>query len=414
MSRKTARIEPTRLAVRDAVEEALSAMLARPARASLTVLGTLLGVAAFVAVLGLTATASGQISKRFTALAATEVMVEDAPQDPTTADFAYPKDTEQRLAALNGVVNAGVFWQPKLGAGGVNVYARPPRLGDDGGEPLTVLAASPGYLAAIHAKVGSGRLFDAFHQKHGLRVCVLGRAAAARLGITRMDAQPAIFVGDVALTVVGIIDDVERQAETLLSVIVPSSTAVDLWGKLNASEGQSPKVLIETRLGAAQLIASQAALAIRPDQPDRFKVTAPPDPKQLRNQVGTDLGSLFLALAGICLVIGAVGIANTTLVAVLERTSEIGLRRSLGARRRHIASQFLTESAVLGLLGGLIGTSLGVAVVVGTALFQDWTPILAPETVLPAPVIGAITGILAGLYPAWRAGKIEPVEALRR
>ncbi|GAB3667948.1 hypothetical protein GCM10027589_34160 [Actinocorallia lasiicapitis] len=126
------------------------------------------------------------------------------------------------------------------------------------------------------------------------------------------------------------------------------------------------------------------------------------------------MGVLFLALAGICLVIGAVGIANTTLVAVLERTGEIGLRRSLGARRRHIAAQFLTESAALGFLGGLIGTSLGIAAVVTTAIVQDWTPVLEPLTVLPAPLIGAATGVLAGLYPAWRAGHIEPVEALRR
>jgi putative ABC transport system permease protein len=123
---------------------------------------------------------------------------------------------------------------------------------------------------------------------------------------------------------------------------------------------------------------------------------------------------LFLLLAAICLLIGAVGIANTTLVAVMERTGEIGLRRSLGARPRHIAAQFLAESTALGTLGGLIGTSLGVTAVVTIAVLQHWTAVLQPFTVLPAPLIGTAVGLLAGLYPAMRAALLEPLEALRR
>ncbi|WP_106402313.1 ABC transporter permease [Actinocorallia populi] len=408
-------VEPTRLLVLDALFEAVAAMLARPARCALTVLGTLLGVAAFVAVLGLTATTSGQISKRFTALAATEVLVQDVSSDPAKGNTSFPSDAEQRLTALNGVRAAGVFWSPRTGDGGTLVSARPPHLAEEiEGEPLTVLAASPGYLTAIHARLGQGRLYDAFHQRNRQRVCVLGRAAAARLGITTVDGRSAIFVGSTALTVIGIIDDVDRHPETLLSVIVPDATAAELWERPDPGAGDPPKMLVDTKLGAAQLIGSQAALALRPERPEQFKVTVPPDPRQLREEVGTDLDTLFLALAGICLVIGAVGIANTTLVAVMERTAEIGLRRSLGARGQHIAAQFLTESATLGLLGGFVGTGLGVIVVVATAVLQNWTPILEPAAVLPAPFIGAATGVLAGLYPALRASRIEPIEALRR
>jgi putative ABC transport system permease protein len=409
-------VEPTRLRLRDAVQEASAAMFARPGRAVLTTLGTLLGVAAFVAVLGLTATAGGQISARFTALAATEVTVQDAPENHDAMDAGFPPDTERRLTALNGVEAAGVFWQPSItgGESAALVGTRPPSPTGGGGEPLTTIAASPGFLRAVRAQVASGRLYGEFHERTRQRVALLGRAAAARLGIDRVDAQPAVFIGDAAFTVIGIVDDVERRPETLLSVIVPDTTAVELWGDPGSGNGATVQALIETRLGAAQLVARQAPPALRPDQPERFRVIAPPDPKQLKRQVDTDLDALFLALALICLVIGAVGIANTTLIAVLERTAEIGLRRSLGARRIHIAVQFLCESATLGLLGGLVGTSVGIVTVVGVAIARDWTAVLEPLAVLPAPLIGAVTGLVAGFYPAWRASRIEPVEALRR
>ncbi|GAB3966721.1 ABC transporter permease [Actinoallomurus acanthiterrae] len=382
----------------------------------MTIAGTVLGIAAFVAVLGLTTTASGQISKRFTALQATEVTLQDAPQDPGTAGIGFPTDTEDRLDRLNGVRHSGVFWTVQIAGSdnGTLVSARPPWTAGTDTEPLNLIAASPGYLAAVHSRFRSGRSFDLFHQRTSARVCLLGEAAAERLGIRDLSMQPAIFVGDDPLTVVGIISDVDRRPETLLSVVVPSSTATDLWGRPTVANGSVPRVLIETRLGAAELIGRQAPYALRPDDPGRFKVTVPPDPKFMKSQVTGDLSTLFIALAGLCLVVGTAGIANTTLVAVLERVAEIGLRRSLGARSRDIAGQFITEAAMLGFLGGLLGTSAGVLTVVLTAVGKHWTPVLEPAVVLPAPLLGALTGLLAGLYPAWRASRIEPAEALRR
>jgi putative ABC transport system permease protein len=130
--------------------------------------------------------------------------------------------------------------------------------------------------------------------------------------------------------------------------------------------------------------------------------------------VTSSLNAVFLALAGIALFVGAVGIANTTLVAVLERSGEIGLRRALGARPRHIAVQFLAESTALGLFGGLLGACLGVLAALAVSVYQHWTALVDPRIVLAAPAAGAIIGLLAGLYPALRASSIEPADALRR
>lgn len=241
-------------------------------------------------------------------------------------------------------------------------------------------------------------------------MAVIGAATAARLGITTLETRPAI-IGDEPFTVTGIIDDVERKADLLLAVIVPRTTAERLWGVPTDS---AASMLIATEIGAAQQIAQEAPTALRPDHPEYLRAVPPPDPKILRSHVTSDLNQLFLLLAGICLVIGAVGIANTTLVSVLERTSEIGLRRALGARSRHISVQFLAESGALGGLGGLISTSLGTITVVAVAVAREWTPVVHPGTVAAAPVIGLVTGLVAGLYPAWRASRIQPAEALRR
>jgi ABC-type antimicrobial peptide transport system permease subunit len=129
--------------------------------------------------------------------------------------------------------------------------------------------------------------------------------------------------------------------------------------------------------------------------------------------VRSDLDVLFLLLSGVSLLVGAIGIANVTLVSVMERTGEIGLRRALGATRRHIAAQFLLESAALGVVGGILGASVGMLVVVGVAAYNSWTPVMDPVAPLVAPLIGGVVGLLAGAYPALRAARLEPVEALR-
>lgn len=404
---------PPQFTLLDLLNESTAGIVQRPSRTMLTMLGVILGVGTVVVVLGLTATATGQISTRFTALTATEVSVEEMPaglgEDSSLRDPVFTPDADQRVSHINGVRSAGTYRamsDKSIGSvAGVPIPGTRP-------EQLTVYGATPGLIPALRPILQSGRLFDAGMDARADHVAVLGTAAARRLGVSRLDTQPVIFLSGMPFTVVGILSDVARRAEVLSAIIVPAHTATATWG--TSKNDQSPKMVIDTDLGAAQIVATQAALALRPDHPDLLRVITPPDPHSLRDNVATDLNSLFLVLAGVCLVIGTVGIANTTLVAVLERTSEIGLRRALGARRRHIATQFLTESALIGSIGGLIGASFGVLAIVTVAITKQWTPILQPVAFLPAPLIGTLTGLLAGAYPAIRAARIEPVEAFRR
>ncbi|WP_018544972.1 ABC transporter permease [Streptomyces sp. LaPpAH-108] len=404
-------ISPSVLRLRDLCAEAAAGILQRPARSLLTAFGTVLGVGSFVAVLGLTATASSQIDSRFSGLSATEVTVEDnARKQNEFVNVAFPEDADQRIGRLNGVDHAGVYFTVRL-PDDATVSASPQADAPGSTSRTKVVAASPGVLAAAVPSLVQGRVYDGFAERTAAPVAVIGEGVAGQLGITTLENAPAIFIDGEAFSVVGIVGDVERKADLLLSVVVPRTTAERVWGEETASD---PTMLISTRTGAAQQIAAEAALALRPDHPEYFRAIAPPDPRQLRTSVGSDLDQLFLLLASICLVIGAVGIANTTLVAVLERTGEIGLRRALGARGRHIAGQFLAESGALGALGGLLGTAIGTITVVAVAVFREWTPVVHPATVTAAPLVGLVTGLLAGLYPAVRASRVQPVEALRR
>jgi len=400
------------LSLRDLISEAAAAITRRPGRSLLTALGTVVGVGAFVATTGLASTAKAQVSERFDALSATEVRVLDRQrtsnfgvEQAEGVDHPFPADAQQRLERLNGVEHAGLYWEVEDPDLDVRLLATPSRRP----QSVQVMGVSPGALLAARADLRTGRLFDDFAESRSERVVVLGRVAAEQLGITRVDNQPAIFIGDRPYIVVGIIDAVARAPELVQSVMMPASTATADF----LNEEATYKVLIEVAPGAAQLIESQAAMALRPQDPDRLEVLAPPDPGALKDEIESDITGLLYGLAGLALLVGMIGIANTTLVAVLERRSEIGVRRALGARRRHIASQFLTESATLGTLGGILGTSLGILVVVFVSAQRDWTTTLDPRLTIPAPIIGAVTGLLAGLQPSWRAARITPATALR-
>ena len=376
----------------------------------MTALGTVLGVAALVATLGLAKTAGSQIVSRFNELEATQVTVKP-PRDRGNARNrqvnVIPWDAGDRLERLNGVVAAGTKSNVDVG----DALARSVPVVDPLGQTefqIPVIAVSPGLFDAVRAELSTGRTFDDGHDARGDAVAVLGPGAARRLNVSRVGNSPAIFLGEESLAVVGILSDVARQSDLLNAIIVPNGYAAERMGLVAPEE-----VHIEVEIGAAELIGTQAAIAIAPNQPDQLRVSLPPSPTKVRSSVQNDVNSLFLILGGVSLLVGAIGIANVTLVSVLERTGEIGLRRALGASRRHIATQFLFESAALGALAGLLGTSLGILTVVAVSVSKNWSPVLDSWLPFAAPVLGAVIGLLAGTYPAWKASATEPIAALR-
>ena len=410
-----------RLTARDATAEAVAGIVQRPGRAVLTMLGTVLGVGAFVAVLGLTATGAGQISHQFTVLEDTTVTVEDngpannvAPPGTNPA-IGFPADADAVAGHINGVTAAGVWWPVFLPQG--TSFTGSLALSATASQTINLLAASPGAAAAMGLTMVAGSTLTSYENDTSQHVAVIDTTTAAELGIavSRLASHPAVFVDCIAYTVVGIYSSAQRVVTDESAMLIPENTARGDFGNPQPGIGNQDEaqLVVATRIGAAQAVARQIAAAERPAYPARLVVTSPPNPQNLQSQVSGDLAGLFLILALISLLIGAVGIANTTLVAVLERTEEIGLRRAVGARPRHIAAQFLAESTALGTLGGLIGTCIGVGTVVIFAAVKDWTAVLNPAYTLPAPLIGSVVGFLAGAYPALRAARTSPLAALR-
>ncbi len=334
-------------AFRDLLSEITIGLTARPARTLLTALGTVLGVAALVATLGLAKTAGNQIVSRFDELEATAVVV--TPNTRGRGDSnqisLLPFDAEDRLLRLNGVVAAGTKSDVPLG----DRLARSVPVIDPLGQTefqISVIAVSPGLFQAARASLATGSFFDRGHDERADPVAILGPGAAQRLNVSRVDNSPSIFVGDETLAVIGILANTERQPSLLNAIIVPNGYARDRLGL------QAPSlVLIDVEVGAAELIGTQATTALAPGRADQLVAEVPRSPTRTRSDVQDDVNALFLILGAVSLLVGAIGIANVTLVSVLERTGEIGLRRALGATRRHIATQFLAESAAPGRPG---------------------------------------------------------------
>ncbi|MCL2315457.1 MAG: ABC transporter permease, partial [Actinomycetia bacterium] len=386
------RLTSSRSGWRAVVPEAWASLGQKPSRTVLTMLGTVLGVGCFVAVLGLTATAAGQISADFSAQLATAVRVQDAGSDPAADTvFSFPEDAEQRVRALNGVREAGLSW-PVDASLDVAASVAAPTAGR-----TQVLAASSGYIAALLPTWGSGGVYNRFQEDHALPVAVLGAAVARQLDEPR--AGSMVMLGGSPYLVTGILDDVATAPEVLGSVLIPTSTALDRFGLPSVYAAAS--MLIRTDLGAAQQVAGEAARQLRPDDPGVLAVVPPADPPRMASVISDSLRALFMALAGVTLLIGGAAIANTTLVSVMERTQEIGLRRALGASPAQVLVQFWCETVILGAVAGLVGGSLGLWSVIAVALRLRWTAVVDPWVVMASPALGAVVGLVAGLFPAW-------------
>lgn len=395
---------------RDLIHESLEGVGARPSRLFITLLGTVLGIASLVATIGLAQTAAGQIAKNFDMVTATRVTVEpgkaEGQGNKEKVTVSIPWDAVDRVSELAGVEAASLYSEVSSSPSVQAVQVVDPS--EAPVAPPPVVAASAGLLDVVAGEIQTGRFFDKGHDERADRVVVLGVNAAEKLGINRVSGQPAIFIQDRAYAVIGIIDKSTARESLLNAVIIPMQTA-----RADLGLTMVDSLDIRIAVGAGPVVGRQAPIALNPNTPESYKVKAPSNSSELQGQVEADINVLFVAIGVVALIGGGIGIANVTLLSVTERRGEIGLRRALGAKTRQIAQQFMLESLTTGVLGGLIGVSVGLFVLLGVCLFQQWTPVISPWAAPAGVVVGALVGLVAGTYPAMKAARIEPVDALR-
>lgn len=405
------RVRSGRADIAALVREAVVGVGMKPSRFLATLAATVVGIGSLVVAVGIGQTTAAQVTSRFDSVAATHVEVSAAESEGADgkqhAVAALPADGVDRVTRLTGVEAAVQLGDVDLAGERVTAVD----LDDPEAAPTTgptVSAAVGDILAATGATITTGRVFDAGHRERADRVAVLGTKAADALGIADVASAPAVFLGHLPYTVIGIVDGFDVQTSLESAVIIPDTAARRDFGY------SAPRILeIVTAPGASSLVARQAPIALAPSAPDSFDASTPASVTSLSGGVRGDVGTAFLVIGAITLLAGGAGIMGITLLSVTQRSSEIGLRRALGARRSDIAVQFLVETGLVGAIGGVSGAALGVATIVTVAALSGWTPVLDPVVVAGAVLAGALLGLASGGYPALRASRIEPAEALR-
>jgi putative ABC transport system permease protein len=379
------------------------ALVRRRARTALLSSGIVLGVAAFATTVLVASSARSAVGDTFDLLKATTVTL----SFPAAVRSPTPEDL-QRLRRVDGVVHAGLF---SPGQDPIPVSRLPPGLVAPADEQavsfpgVTVYGDREG-ADALGLRLLAGRWMDV--GASGGRTCVglLEESLAQRVGVPATTAgwtgHQSVWVGGRRCLMLGVYRSPD--AAGLGAVLRP-------WAARPAT--QPGQVVVRTKAGAADLVAEQSPRVVSLGQPDSFVAAVAAEPVNLRRRVDSDLGALYLGLGGLSVAIGSLTAANAMFVSVFERRSEIGLRRAVGGSRRAIAGQFLLESVLLGLFGGVVGGVLSLDLVAAVCFAKGWRLTLDPIVPLLCPALGAAMGLLGGGIPALKAARIAPAETLR-
>lgn len=397
-----------RLGRKDTLRVATVGLRARPLRAALSALGITIGTAAIVAVLGLSSSSQAGLLAEIDQLG-TNMLTVEAGQSLTGGDAQLPIEAPARITHVGGVESLAHTALVK----GAKVYRNPMiPAGNSGG--LQVRATSLNLLRVLSTGVARGSWLN--QGTSHVPVVVLGSTAAQQLGIDRADQR--IWLGGQWFSVVGILKQTPLAPDVANSALIGYPAAEKYLDYVNVVGGEQvagPPSSIYVRTVTGQEAAVQELLAqtANPGAPSEVNVSQPSDVLTARAAAAGAFDSLFLGLGLVALIVGAVGVANIMIISVLERRSEIGLRRALGATKSQIRTQFLSESILLAVIGGIVGVLAGAAATAVYASSKGWAVVIPAEAWLGGIASAVLIGALAGLMPAVRASRVPPTVALR-
>ncbi|MQY09346.1 ABC transporter permease [Actinomadura macrotermitis] len=396
----TTTFTPRRLQPGDLARTASVGLRTRRMRAALSALGIAIGVASIVAVLGLSASSQAGLLAQIDRLG-TNLLTVSTGQDMTGKDVALPKTAPGMISRIGPVqqvesvaaLKAKVYRTPLIPA--VNTNA------------LSVRAATLKLPEVVRTSVARGRYLNAATATQP--VAVLGAGAAQRLGFDRVFAGQRIWLGGRWFYVAGILGPATLAPEIDSSVLVGFPAAQRYLG----FDGNPTTIYVRSQTDQVDDVHAVLAATANPRNPGQVAVSNPSAALVARAAAESALNGLFLGLGAVALLVGGVGVANTMIISVLERRSEIGLRRALGATRGHIRVQFLAEAVLLAGLGGAAGVACGALATVGYDALKGWEVVIPPEAWAGGAGSALAIGGIAGLLPALRAARMQPTEALR-
>jgi putative ABC transport system permease protein len=314
-------------------------------------------------------------------------------------DAALPEQAEPMIGRIGPVESVSSIEQVAATVRRTNFISED----ETGG--ISVAAADLDLLTTLGATVRRGVYLDAAKARYP--AVVLGSTAAERLGIERTGVS--VWLGEHWFTVVGILDPVELAPDLDAAALIGLPIARELFG----ADGSASSIFVRAEPDDLDDVLQVLGATANPEHPEEVEASRPSDALEARAAAKTAFTSLFLGLGAVALLVGGVGIANVMVISVLERRSEVGLRRALGATKGHIRLQFLMESFLLAGIGGVAGVTLGTLVTAVYAAERGWD-VAVPWYVPVGGVVAALAiGAVAGLYPAMRAARLAPTEALR-
>jgi putative ABC transport system permease protein len=397
---RSAKLVPSRLAPADLARVASVGLRTRRLRAGLSALGIAIGVAAIVAVLGLSSSSQAGLLGQIEELGTNLLTVTNG-QGLTGKTAELPLAASAMIARIPPVT--GVAETAKVSA---TVY-RTPVIPTIDTNALSVEAASTNLLGALGVKVAQGSYLNAATATEP--VAVLGAVAAQRLGVDRLYQGERIWVNDQWFYLVGVLGPAVLTPEIETSVLVGFPAAK----RYLASDGHANSVYVRAENEQVASVQSVLARTADPEGPNEVNVSQPSAMLVARADAKSALNGLFLGLGAVALLVGAVGVANIMVISVLERRSEIGLRRALGATRGQIRTQFLSEAILLALGGGAVGVALGALATAVYATTKGWAIVIPSSAWAGGFGAALLIGAIAGLLPAIRAARLSPADALR-